>query len=115
MRLIRKSSRRWPSTTRSTKESPADAGCQQRGQQRKVQRKLAVDGKVDKGTSSGRWLLVDEEVGKESPAEADHLTSKVAQGWVSYNIFGSGEESTDYEQANGHFVLYCIILLLELQ
>ena len=71
-----KSSGCWPSTTRSRKESPADAGCRSaRRLTTKIQRTLAVDKEVD----------------DESPADA-------------------GGRS-----ANGHFVPYRIVLLLDLQ
>ena len=40
---------------------------------------------------------------------------KVAACMVWYHIFGSGEGSTDFKRANGHFVPYCIVLLLDLR
>ena len=60
-------------TRRLTKVSPVDAGCRQQGQQRKVQRTLAVDDEVDEGKSSGRWPSANEEVDNKSPADAGGL------------------------------------------
>ena len=89
-----KYSGRWPSMTRSTKESSADAG------RRSTRRSM---------TKVQQMLEVNDEVGNKSPADASCPTSKAAQGCLLYHIFGSGEGSTDYEQANSHFVLYCIV------